>query len=115
MARVGFKGNKFHAKKIEYDGYKFDSMKELKRYQELKMLERGKAIHHLKVHVPFELIPKNKEFRAVKYVADFVYYENETDFVVEDVKGCKIGSAYEVFKLKKKMFYHKYGIVIKET
>ena len=36
------------------------------------------------------------------------------DFIVEDVKGFKKGSAYSLFKIKQKLMYDKYGIVVKE-
>lgn len=34
--------NKYKNKKITIDGHNFDSLKEAKRYQELKLLERAK-------------------------------------------------------------------------
>lgn len=113
MARIGY-GNKFHAKKVKEDGYTFDSIKEYNRYKQLKLLDRGHAIRDLQVHVPYELIAKSSYGRQIKYVADFTYYEGD-EFVVEDTKGCKVGSAYQIFKLKKRLFAEKYGIVIRET
>lgn len=110
--------NKYNARKTIADGIKFDSRKEAKRYVELKEMERKGLIKGLQLQVPFELVPsftiiidgKKKKRRNMKYIADFVYYENN-EKVVEDVKGRKT----DVYKLKKKIFEYKYKITIKET
>ena len=102
--------SKFHAKKTTIDGITFASKKEAKRYQELKYLERINEIEDLKMQVPFVLIDKSNYGRAIKYVADFTYYEMGM-YVVEDVKGVKT----PVYKLKKRMLAERYGIVIRET
>jgi hypothetical protein len=38
-----FRYNKYNNKKVEYDGYKFDSIKECTRYKQLKLLERART------------------------------------------------------------------------
>ncbi len=112
------KGNsKYKNKKIELDGIKFDSELELRRYQELKLLERAGAIKDLRRQVRFELQTSykknNKTIRGIYYVADFVYYSfSERKTIVEDTKGYKT----EVYKLKKKLFEYKYqNLEIKEV
>ena len=102
--------SKYHAKKITIDKITFDSKKEAIRYQELKLLEKSKAISGLKRQVPYVLIEKSKYGREIKYLADFVYTENGM-IVVEDCKGIKT----PVYCLKKRLLAEKYGIVIKET
>lgn len=102
--------NKYHNKKVEVDGYIFDSRKEARRYRELKLLERAGEIDNLQLQVPFILFKHSMYGRVVKYVADFVYIENGQT-VVEDVKGFKTG----VYKLKKRIMAELFGIVIKET
>lgn len=82
------KRNKYGNVKVEVDGMLFDSKKEAKRYNELKLLEKAGTIEGLKLQVPFELIPSQPDEKAVKYIADFVYIENGQT-IVEDVKGCK--------------------------
>jgi len=94
---------KYNNSKVIVDGIKFDSKKEAQRYSELKLLEKAKQIYDLKLQVPFELIPKQKDERAVKYIADFVYYENGTK-IVEDTKGFKTKD----YIIKRKLFKHKY-------
>ncbi|MBS5989581.1 MULTISPECIES: DUF1064 domain-containing protein [Anaerococcus] len=102
--------SKYRAVKTEIDGIKFDSKKEARRYKELKLLERGKAISCLELQPVFDLIPKQihngKTIRKVVYKADFKYFDNNKKiWIVEDVKGFKT----DVYKLKKKMFLFKYG------
>lgn len=106
---------KYKNEKIEIDNIKFDSKKEAKRYVELKQQEQAGIIKDLKLQVPFELQPsykkENKTIRAINYVCDFTYIDNNGKFIVEDVKGF----INEVYKLKKKMFEFKYGVEIKEV
>ena len=97
--------NKYHNKKVVVDGKKFDSKKEAERYQALKLLEKADVIRNLSRQVPFELIPKQKDERAVKYIADFIYIETATGkIIVEDVKGYRT----DVYKIKRKLFKWRY-------
>lgn len=111
--------NKYNAQKVKVDGIEFDSKKEAQRYGELKLLERCGAISGLELQVEYKLIPSQKingkvVERAVKYIADFRYKENG-ETVVEDVKGCKKGNAYEIFKIKRKLMLERYGIRVREV
>lgn len=118
--------NKYRNKITYLYGRKFDSKKESLRYLVLKdRLDRGE-IRDLRMQVPYELIPaiyeeevkhlKTKDKiekkciqRAVKYVADFVYYDNvKGEEVIEDVKGGKAGITKE-FILKKKLLRYLSG------
>lgn len=131
-------GNKFGAKRITdpITGELFDSKKEYTRWCELRLLERAGKVSELKRQVTFELIPAQREKstevykagpqkglpkpgavieQAVKYVADFVYCDEQGNTVVEDCKGCKKGAAYDLFVIKRKLFLYWYGIRIKET
>lgn len=108
------------------DGIVFDSKVEAYRYMELKRLEKAGVIHDLRLQVPFELIPTQREAdttdtrgrkhrgrvieRACVYKADFVYYEGDR-MVVEDVKGCKTPE----YKIKRKLMLWVKGIRIKEV
>lgn len=80
--------NKYHNKKVEVDGEKFDSQKEYKRWLVLKELEAKKQIIGLERQKRFQIVPKTELVnRARFYVADFFYYD-ENDFpVIEDVKS----------------------------
>lgn len=107
--------SKYRNKKVYVDGIKFDSAKEAMRYRQLRLLERSGNIKDLQLQVPFELQEKytinDKKVRAIKYVADFVYIDQDEKTHVEDVKGIRT----EVYKMKKKMFEYRYGIEIEEV
>lgn len=109
------KRTKYHNKKVYVNGIKFDSAKEAMRYRQLKMLEETGEIILLELQVPFELQEKytinDRNVRAIKYVADFAYIDKNGKTHVEDVKGMRT----EVYKLKKKLFEHKYNIEIEEV
>lgn len=93
--------NKFKAKKIKVDGMVFDSKREYKRFLYLLELEKEEKITHLDRQVKFELLPKQKGERAITYLADFVYVDNDV-LVIEDVKS-KITKKQTDYILKRKM------------
>lgn len=100
---------KYHNKKVYVNGIKFDSMKEARRYRELKLMEEKGLISNLQTQVPFEIFPAyvredGKKIRAIKYIADFVYYQNDKR-VIEDTKGVRT----QVYKIKKKMMEKQHG------
>ena len=104
MFRKPHKYNVVSKERRTADGITFDSMAEMKRYRELKMLEKSGVISSLELQPKFLLIPKTeKGGRAVYYKADFKYIKNGKT-VYEDVKGVQT----EVYKLKKKLLFYKY-------
>lgn len=101
--------NKYKNKKIVIDGIEFDSRLEANRYCQLKILERAREIKDLRRQVEFIIQPSykknNKTIRAIKYIADFVYYDvKKKKTIIEDTKGFK----NEVYRIKKKIFEYKY-------
>ena len=110
--------SKFHAKKIEWNGEKFDSKKEFTRYQELLLLQRAGKISRLERQVKIILLPPQRDEkgkvieRAVTYIADFVYFDIEQDkTIVEDTKGYKTPE----YILKRKMMLYLNHIRIHEV
>lgn len=120
--------SKYHAKKTVVEGITFASQREARRYIDLRELQRQGIITDLQLQVPFLLIPQHREpdvigpkgghrkgrviMKACYYVADFVYTDERTgEKVVEDNKGFRT----DVYKIKKKLMYDRYGILIKET
>lgn len=119
--------SKYNAKKCHYDGITFASGKEMKRYVQLKLMQRAGEISDLKLQVKFELIPVQREPDVIgprggvkkgrviehpcHYVADFVYLDREGNQVVEDAKGFKTPE----YRIKKKLALYMLGIQIKET
>ena len=117
---------KYHSKKVECDGLKFDSKKEAKRYRELMLLERAGKIKNLQMQVKYELIPSQRDIsgrvieRAVIYIADFVYTDISTPvhkLIVEDIKGYRNtkGGAYALYTIKRKLMMYIHGIRITEV
>lgn len=125
--------SKYQNLKPIYNGITFDSYRELNRYRELLLLEKSGAISDLQRQAEFVLIPAQyKEIqdgvylrgekkgqpkikkicleKAVKYIADFVYFENGQK-VVEDSKGMKTKD----YIIKRKLMLYIHNIKIKET
>lgn len=124
------KSGKYKNHKVEFNGIKFDSKKEMQRYILLKEAEDKGIIQDLKLQVRFELIPAIKEeyvehlktkdkikTRTVQlpitYTCDFLYYKNG-ELIVEDVKASKSMLPKE-FVLKEKMMFALKGIKIKKV
>ena len=126
--------SKYHAKKVTCNGIVFDSGKEANRYANLLMLERAGAISELKLQKRYELIPAQYETyerygkngkrlkdgrrcveKSVVFVADFAYIDIDGNRVVEDVKGYKNSTAYDVFVIKRKLMLLVHGIRVREV
>lgn len=106
---------KYRARKTEVDGIVFDSKLEAHRYRELQLLEKAGEISDLQRQVKYELIPSQKldgkvVERAVTYVADFVYLENNK-WVVEDTKGVRTKD----YIIKRKLMLYVHNIRIREV
>ena len=107
--------SKYHNRKVTQGGETFDSVKEYRRFCELRLLERAGAVTDLRRQVRFELIPAQRVDgkvveRACSYVADFTYTENGQQ-VVEDAKGMRT----QEYRLKRKLMLWVHGIRIRET
>lgn len=129
------KKSKYLSQKITRDGLTFDSLKEYRRFCDLRLLEKSGAITDLKRQVPFELIPAQYEEiptgefyrrgdrkgqpkfkrvcieQSVVYNADFTYTENGKT-VVEDTKSSATKTKDYILKRKMMLYFH--GIKIKE-
>lgn len=109
------KKSKYGSRKVTKDGIVFDSVREYRRWQELKLLERAGQITGLQRQVKFQLIPSQKidgkvVERPVFYVADFQYTDHDGSVVVEDTKGFRTKD----YVIKRKLMLHVHGIRIKE-
>lgn len=108
------KPSKYKNTRVEFNGEKFDSKRELARYHELVLLQRAGKISGLRRQVSFALSPsvviQGRKRPALRYVADFVYLPHASDaVVVEDVKG-RITEGYRI----KRHLMAALGIEIKE-
>lgn len=120
--------SKYHNSKVIVDGESFDSIKEARRYQELKLMQSAGMINGLKRQVKFVLIPAQREpdttgkrggkkkgaliERECAYYADYAYYTKEGNYVVEDVKS--EATKTEQYKIKKKLMMYVHGIRVQE-
>jgi hypothetical protein len=124
------KGKKYNNTKVEYDGIKFDSKKEMQRYIVLKDAENSGVISNLELQVKYELIPAVREEYIehlktkdkvktrtlqlpITYTCDFQYLKNGV-LIVEDVKASPKMLPKE-FVLKEKMMFALKGIKIKKV
>ena len=124
------KGKKYNNTKVEYDGIKFDSKKEMQRYIVLKAAEDSGVISNLELQVKYELIPAVREEYIehlktkdkvktrtlqlpITYTCDFQYLKDGV-LIVEDVKASPKMLPKE-FVLKEKMMFALKGIKIKKV
>lgn len=96
---------KYGNKKVQYDGYVFDSIAEKNYY----LLHKNNK--NMKMQVKFPLTDtmrfEGKTIRKMTYTPDFVFYDDEGNITrVVDVKGF----ATNEFKVKAKVFMSKYQI-----
>lgn len=124
------KGKKYNNTKVEYNGIKFDSKKEMQRYLVLKQAMDNGIISDLQLQVKFELIPEVKEEYIehlktkdkvktrtlqlpITYTCDFSYLKNG-ERIIEDVKASPSMIPKE-FILKDKMMFALKGIRIRKV
>ena len=110
--------SKYRSRKTTVDGVTYDSAKEARRGAELRLMERAGIISNLCAQVEYTLIPTQKingkvVERPVKYIADFVYTDENGRTVVEDTKSPATRTPQYV--IKRKLMLWKYGIRIKEV
>ena len=130
--RKNIQRSKYRNTKVEFQGIKFDSKREMQRYIVLKDAEVKGLIKDLQMQVKFELIPavketyikhlktKDKECERtlqlpITYTCDFAYTK-DGELVVEDVKASpKTAALDKVFFIKEKLFRWKFGFSIKRV
>lgn len=97
--------SKYKNVKCEYDGKKFDSLKEMRHYAYLKSLEKRGVITDLQLQTKLDFKIDGK--KIFTYKPDFEYNDEFGHHIV-DVKGVKT----PVFKLKKKLIEAQYNTEI---
>jgi len=110
------KKNKFNAKKTEYNGEVYDSKKEASYAHLLDILKRSKdpkdKVVSYRRQVPFVAVVNGK--KICTYILDFIVWYADERLEHIDVKGMKSGSAYQMFRLKKKLIEALFSIEILE-
>lgn len=107
------KENKYKNKKVYVDGYKFDSKAEAAYYEKLRdeghsfMPLAGKyvSMQEFIIIQPSVVLTTGEKVQAVRYKADFVFYDGCRIEKVVDVKGYQDSES----QLKMKMFAKEYG------
>lgn len=103
---------KFGNRKTEVDGITFDSLKEARRYGELKLLERAGEISGLELQPKFPLTVNGQ--LVCTYRGDFSYRDKAGNRVIEDVKS-PATRAHPVYRIKAKLLRAVYGIDVTEV
>jgi len=110
---------KYGNKKVVIDGIKFDSTKEGRYYNQLKLLKRAGEILDFELQPEFyywqrfskDIIPSGQVINnRRKYIADFMVTYPGGKFEVWDVKGMRTA----IYEQKKKIIEKLYGIEIIE-
>lgn len=109
--------SKYFARKVTFQGMKFDSQGELNRWLELQAREQAGEISGLERQVRLTLQPKfedneGKHEQAITYIADFSYYENGVR-VFEDFKGYQTSESRLKMKLLKFLVRDKPEIAVR--
>ena len=104
--------NKYGNRKVDYDGYTFDSIAEKDRYIELRLMSNSNLITRLAVHPKYVIHDgftnvDGKRRAQITYSPDFEYLL-DNKWIYEDVKGVETA----VFRLKRKLFEHRYSAAI---
>ena len=88
------KFNKFGAQAVTVDGIRFDSIKEARRWGELRLLEKAGEIRNLQRQVVIPLEGRDKPLktrtgRQMRITVDFTYEDQRLGWakVYEDAKG----------------------------
>jgi len=110
------RGNKYHAKKEEYNGRVYDSIKEA-RYAKLLDVLRGatplnERVVSVEPQVRYDIVVNGQ--KICTYVADFVVTYADHHVEVQDVKS-EHTRKLPVFRLKKKLMRAVHGIDIFEV
>lgn len=121
--RINVRGHKYGAKPTVVDGIRFPSLKESRRYQELRLLEKAGEIWDLELQPRFPLcVPSTTgtargaakalvgtfDGRIGEYRADFAYHDR-TGRVVEDSKGYDV----PLQKWKRRHAETQYGLTVR--
>ncbi len=102
---------KYRNTPVTIDGVRFDSAKEGKRYQELRLLQRAGKIENLVLQPEYIFPVEYDSGRRIRYRADFKYLDCDTGkVVVEDVKGFRT----KVYRIKKAMLKYFHDIDVTE-
>jgi hypothetical protein len=102
---------KFGNKITQLDGNRFASLKEARRYTELKLLMQAGEVRELTLQPRYPLVVNG--VKVAVYVGDFYVVWADGTAVLEDVKSPATKTA--VYRLKKQLMKACYGLEIREV
>lgn len=102
---------KYKNKKVTVDGIIFDSIKESRRYTELKLLKRANEIKDFIMQKKFYFVINNQ--KVCSYICDFEVINNDGSIDIEDVKS-EYTRKLPIYSIKKKLMKAIYNVTIKE-
>lgn len=106
------KRQKYGNQKTDYNGVTFDSKKELKKWQELQLLEKSGLISDLQRQVAFPLIVNGRH--VGRFTADYTWIEDGQK-VVADAKSAPTRKE-TAYRLRKRVFEAQYApLTIREV
>ena len=106
------KANKYGAVRTEFNGKKYASRREAFAAANYQALQAAGIIKNLREQHPIVLVQGDGKIRPVVWIADFTYFDTETnEFHAIDVKGFKT----PVYRLKKRLAALLLGIKIEEV
>ena len=97
---------------------KFGSKKEATYYDKLKLMEQAGLVRNIRLQVQYNLKPAytdvrtGERFRAVDYLADFVFEKNEDGVWREHIVDTK-GKKTDVYIIKRKLMREQ-GYIVEE-
>lgn len=106
------RGNKYGAKKTEYNGNKYDSKAEAEYAINLDWLLQDGQVKSWERQIRYDLCVDGEKIGA--YILDFKVVLADGSIEHVDVKGYRHGLAYQFFKWKKKHMKAQYGIDVLE-
>ena len=111
------KQNKFNARKITCSDGTFDSLKEFKFYLQLKAQMKAAdpdfRVMAIERQVRYDIAIAGQKIGFYKLDYRVTYANGNKRYF--DVKGCRTGASYQLFKLKKKCVEAIYEIKIEEV
>jgi hypothetical protein len=114
------RANKYHAAVCTVDGIRFDSRKEARRYERLKILAVAGEILALETQPEFLINvlelwrPDGRLVACGRYRADFRYVDARSgEVVIEDAKSDATKTT--AYRLRKRLVEAIYGVTIREV
>lgn len=106
------KGRKYRNRKVECDGFTFDSAKEARIWRDLTVRQRCGDITDLQRQVPFRLTAHGEHICA--FIADYTWVEVPSgEYIVADCKS-SFTRTLPTYRLKRKLFRANTGFDIQE-